>query len=59
MTPAESSTFAARFLKVKTPEDFDHLQQSLDRLFNNGILTVAEYSRLDVKMMIERAKLFS
>ena len=44
MTPAESSTLAARFLKVKTPEDFEHLQQSLDRLFNNGILTVAEIS---------------
>ena len=57
MTTAESTTTAARFAKAKTAEDFAKLDRSLDRLFNNGVLTVAEYSRLTTKVMTEQTKI--
>jgi hypothetical protein len=56
MTPAESASLAARFAKAKTPEDFAKLDQSLDRLYNNGVLSPTEFSRLTVKLMTEQTK---
>lgn len=40
-------SFAARIEKAKSLGELKNLEKSLDRLYNAGVFTVGEYSRLD------------
>lgn len=41
------ATMAKRIRKAKTLEDLNKYETSLDNLYKNGILTIAEFSSLD------------
>jgi hypothetical protein len=50
------SALVARINSAKTPEDFSNFQKQIDRHYGNGTLTVNEYKRLDVKIMVDSVK---
>lgn len=51
------NAFKARIAKAKTDAEFDKLDTSLERLYNNGIFTASELGALDVILMEERVAL--
>lgn len=48
------NAFKARIAKAQTAADFDKLDTSLVRLYNNGIFTPKELGALDVIVMETR-----
>lgn len=46
----------ARLSRANTPEDYAKLDASLDRCYNAGVLTVSEYERLTVKLMMKQCQ---
>ena len=51
------NAFKARIAKAQTASDFDKLDTSLERLYNNGIFTASELGALDVILMEQRVAL--
>ena len=51
------NAFKARIAEAQTASDFDKLDTSLERLYNNGIFTASELGALDVILMEERVAL--
>ena len=51
------NAFKARIAKAQTDADFDKLDTSLERLYNNGIFTASELGALDVILMEARVAL--
>jgi len=51
------NAFKARIAKAQTDADFDKLDTSLERLYNNGIFTASELGALDVILMEQRVAL--
>lgn len=50
-------SFVYRIKEAQSNHDLKALEKSLDRLFNAGIFTVNEYSRLDNLIMIKFYKI--
>ena len=48
------NAFKARIAKAKTAADFDKLDTSLVRLYNNGIFTAQQFMDLDHALIDER-----
>jgi len=47
----EYKAFNNRINEAQTTEQFQRLEKSLARLFDNGIFTPEQYTRLDIKLM--------
>lgn len=45
------NSFTDRVKKALTPQDVRALEKALDRLYNAGVLTVNEFTRLDAKLV--------
>lgn len=43
--------------KAKTIEELNRLDESLNNLYNNGIFTISEFSRLDLLIVDYKIKL--
>lgn len=48
-------SMSARIRRAKTLYDISKIEKSLDRLYNAGILTVADFKRLDTLLMERQA----
>jgi uncharacterized protein YqgQ len=46
--------FKARIARASTPSDFDKLEASLTRLYENGIFSVQQFSALDILLIDTR-----
>ena len=49
--------FANKIRKAKDLETLNKLENSLTNLYNNGIFTVSEFSRLDILLIDNKIKL--
>lgn len=47
---------AERIRKAKTVEDLNKCEDSLTNLYNNGIFTVSDFSRLDLLVLKKRVE---